>query len=124
MRAMKENEWPPFAMTIKESVWVLPRSNAIFHAKASWAVRGWPDTIPSEQPYNEVSYRPAQRLLSYLASGGFSARMSQYTTQMLVPRVSTNAVLNRHRRGLPFSEPRIYEPSHSHPSHPVFSTFP
>jgi hypothetical protein len=30
---------------------------------------------------------------------------------MLVPSGSTNAVLNRHRHVLPFSELRIYEPS-------------
>jgi hypothetical protein len=69
-RTTKANEWPPFAMTIKESGWILPRSSAIFHAKASWAVRVWHDTIPSEQPYNEVSYHPTQRPSSYLASGG------------------------------------------------------
>jgi hypothetical protein len=33
MRAMKANEWWPFAMTIKESGWVLPHPSAIFHAK-------------------------------------------------------------------------------------------
>jgi hypothetical protein len=75
MRATKANEWPPFTMTIKGSVWVLPRSSVVFHTKASWAVRGWPDTIPYEQPYNEVSYHPAQRPSSYLASGSFSAHM-------------------------------------------------
>jgi hypothetical protein len=90
----KANEWPLFAMTIKESVRILPHCSAIFHVKASWAVRGWPDTIPSEQPYNEVSYHPAQRPLSYLASGGISARMRQYTTQMLVRRGSTDVVLS------------------------------
>jgi hypothetical protein len=83
-RATKANEWPPFAMTIKESGRVLPHSSVVFHPKASWAVRGWPDTIPSEQLYNKVSYRPAQRSSSYLVSGGISARMRQYTTQMLV----------------------------------------
>jgi hypothetical protein len=101
--ATKANKWPPFTMTIKESVRVLPRSSPVFHAKASCAVRGWQDTIPSEQPYNEVSYCPAQQLSSYLASRGISAPMRQYTTRMLVPRGSTDAVLNRHRRGLPFS---------------------
>jgi hypothetical protein len=104
MSATKANEWPPFAMTIKESVQVLPRSSAIFHAKASWAIRGWPNTIPFEQPYDEVSYHPAQQLLSYLASTDIGAHMRQYTTQMLVPKGITDAVLNRHKRGLPFSE--------------------
>jgi hypothetical protein len=94
---MKANEWPPFVMTIKESVRVLPRSSAVFHVKASWVVYGWPDTIPSEQLYNEVSYRPPQRPLSYLASGGISAHMRQYTTQMLVPRGSTDMIINRHK---------------------------
>jgi hypothetical protein len=92
--ATKANEWPPFAMTIKESVWVLPRSSAIFHVKGSCAVHMWPDTIPSEQPYNEVSYHLAQRPLSYLAFGGISACMRQYTTRILVPMGSTDAVLN------------------------------
>jgi hypothetical protein len=105
--AMKANEWPPFAMTIKKSVRVLPRSSAVFHVKASCAVRMWPNTIPSEQAYDEVSYRLAQRPLSYLASGGISACMRQYTTRMLVPRGSTDVVLNQHRRGLQFLELRI-----------------
>jgi hypothetical protein len=74
----------PFAMTIKESGRVLPRSSAVFHVKATWAVRWWPDTIPYEQPYNKVSYRLAQRPSSYLVSRGISARMRQYITQMLV----------------------------------------
>jgi hypothetical protein len=56
-------------MTIKESGRVLPRSSAVIHAKASWAVCGWPDTIPSEQPYNKVSYRPAQQSSCYLVLG-------------------------------------------------------
>jgi hypothetical protein len=122
-RATRANEWPPFAMTIKELGRVLPCSSVIFHVKGSWVCRWWPDTIPSEQSYNEVSYHPAQWPSSYLVSGGISARMHQYTTQTLVRRGSTNAVLNRHRWGLPFLVLRIYEPSHSHPSHPVFSTF-
>jgi hypothetical protein len=90
-RATKANEWPPFAMTIKESVRVLPRTSAIFHMKAPCAAHGWPNTIPSEQPYNEVSYRLAQRPLSHLASGGISVYMLQYATQMLVPRGLTDA---------------------------------
>jgi hypothetical protein len=85
MRATKANEWSPFAITIKESVQFLPRSSVVFHTKASWAVRECPDTIPSEQPYNEVSY---------LASEGISAHMCQYTTQTLVPKGSTDVVLN------------------------------
>jgi hypothetical protein len=36
--ARKANEWPPFAMSIKESVRVLRRSSAVLHMKASWAV--------------------------------------------------------------------------------------
>jgi hypothetical protein len=43
--SMKANKSPSFAMTIKESVRVLPRSSAVCHAKAPWAVRGWPDTM-------------------------------------------------------------------------------
>jgi hypothetical protein len=39
-----------------------------------------------------------------LVSRDISARMRQYTTQMVVPRGTTDVVLNRHRRGLPFSE--------------------
>jgi hypothetical protein len=42
-RTMKENEWPPFAMTIKESGRVLPRPSAILHVKTSkgspWVAR-------------------------------------------------------------------------------------
>jgi hypothetical protein len=42
-RATKANEWPPFAMTIKESGQVLPHPSVIFHAKTSrgslWVVR-------------------------------------------------------------------------------------
>jgi hypothetical protein len=48
-------------MTIKELVQVPLRASAIFHVKASWAARGWPETIPFEQSYNEVSYHAAQR---------------------------------------------------------------
>jgi hypothetical protein len=85
---------------------------------SSWVAH----TIPSEQLYNKVSYCLAPGPSSYLASRGFSARMRQFTTQMLVPRGSTDTDLNQHRRGLPYSELQIYEPSHSHPSHPVFFT--
>jgi hypothetical protein len=37
MREMKANVWPPFAMTIKESGWVIPRPSVVFHAKTSRA---------------------------------------------------------------------------------------
>jgi hypothetical protein len=59
MRATKANEWPAFAMTIKESGRILPRSSAVFHTKSSWAVRGWPDTIPSEKPFNSNASTPS-----------------------------------------------------------------
>jgi hypothetical protein len=74
-RATKANEWPPFAMTIKESGRVLPHLSAIFHVKSltssPWVAR-------------TLSYRPTRQPSSYLVSGGISAHMRQYTNQMLV----------------------------------------
>jgi hypothetical protein len=95
------HEWPPFALTIKES----SRAHCTLVPSSTWKPRrlsmGGPNTIPmSSMKYSGESSNSATVDATKFV-GPHKSRMCQYTTQCLLQQGTTDAVLNRHRRGLP-----------------------
>jgi hypothetical protein len=95
------HEWPPFTLTIKESSRPHRTLEPSSMRKPRWVVRGWLNTIPmSSVKYSGVSSNSAT-LEATKFVGLQKSHMYQYITQCLLQQGTTDAVLNRHRRGLP-----------------------
>ncbi len=101
------HEWPQFMMSIKESSQAHLMLVQVFHAIPRWASVGRP-TLSHCTPvrYGGVSSNSATVEATKFA-GPHKSLMRQYTTQCLLQQGTTDAVLNRHRRGYHLGAPNI-----------------
>jgi hypothetical protein len=111
------HEWPPFALTIKES----SRPHRTLVPSSTWkprrVIRGGLNTIPmSSVKYSGVSSNSATVNATKFV-GPHKFRVRQYTTQYLLQQGTTDAIINRHRRWLPpWSSESDIRPLSSFPS--------
>jgi hypothetical protein len=95
------HEWPPLALTIKES----SQAHRTLVLSSTWkphrVVRGWPEHYPNV--IREVQWVSSSSATVEATKfvGPHKSHMRQYTTQCLLQQGTPDAVLNRHRRGLP-----------------------
>jgi hypothetical protein len=111
------HEWPPFALTIKESSWAHHTLVLSYMWKPHRVVRGGSNTIPmSSMKYSGVSSNSVTVEDTKFA-GPHKSCMRQYTTQCLLQQGTTDVIINRHRRGLPpWSSESDIRPLSSFPS--------
>jgi hypothetical protein len=95
------HEWPPFALTIKESSRAHRTLVSSSTQKPRRVVRRWPEHYPNViREVQWVSSNSATVDATKFA-GPHKSCMHQYTTQCLLQQGTTDTILNRHRRRLP-----------------------
>ncbi len=118
----RQHEWPPFAMTIKESSWVLPHPSAIFHASVSadtsWVAQTLSHCTPMKR--GKVSSNSSTHEATKFV-GPHKSHMRQYIIN-LVHRGQMIGPQSTQAGATTFEAPNI-KTYHSQPSWPVFSTF-
>jgi hypothetical protein len=108
---------------VKESGWVIPHPSAVFHMYASadtpWVARTLSHCTLVKQgkvSSNSVTHDATQ------FAGPHESRMHQYTTQTCSPGPDDRSLIET--GGATELEIQIYDPDHSHHSHPVFFLSP
>jgi hypothetical protein len=120
----RQHEWPPFTMTIKEPGLVPPHPSTIYHVKTStsspWVA--WTLSLLSSVKRGKLSSNSATVKLLSLRNP-HKSRMRQYKIKAYFNRAQPTRSLIDTGGATTFRAPNM-KIDHSHPFHPVFSTFP